>query len=73
MTHVAFGTSRFLLSSNVVVLVSPCVSERVGQMGGSSGVSTTNGALLEVTLEDVTSRERIAAQNTHVRSITSVA
>jgi hypothetical protein len=48
------------------------VSLRVGQVTGSGGVSTTDRTLLEVTLQDVTSRKRIAAKHTHVRAVASV-
>ena len=45
---------------------------RMGQMAGSSWVSAADGALLEVTLENVTSGESIAAQNTHIRAVSGV-
>ena len=48
------------------------VSLRVGQVASSGGVSTTNGALLEVTLQDITSRKRIAAKDAHVGAVTGV-
>ena len=38
-------------------------SGRTMSLAGSSGVPPTDGALLEVTLQDVTSRKRITAQN----------
>jgi len=48
------------------------VGLRVGQVTSSGGVSTTDGALLEVTLQDITSRKRIAAKHTHVGAVTGV-
>lgn len=44
----------------------------VRQMAGSSGVAATNGALLEVSLENVTAGERIMAKEAHVGSIAGV-
>jgi hypothetical protein len=48
------------------------VSLRVGQMARSGGVSTTDGALLEVALQYVTSRKRITAKHTHVRAVAGI-
>lgn len=48
------------------------VSLRVGQVASSCGVSTANGALLEVALQNVTSRKRITAKHAHVGAITSI-
>ena len=45
---------------------------RVRQVGRASRVAPTYGALLEVTLQNVTTRESVLAENTHVRPITSV-
>ena len=45
---------------------------RMGQMAGSSWVPAADGALLEVALENVTSGESIAAQNTHIRAVSGV-
>lgn len=45
---------------------------RVGQMASARGVAAADGALLEVTLEDVASGEGIPAEDTHVGAITSV-
>lgn len=44
----------------------------VGQVARPSRVAAANGALLEVTLQNVTPGERIIAENTHVWSVTSV-
>ena len=41
-------------------------------MAGASWVAATNGALLEVSFEDVGSAERIVAQHTHVGAISGV-
>lgn len=48
------------------------VSLGVGQVASSGGVSTADRALLEVTLQDITSRKRIAAKDTHVRAVAGV-
>jgi hypothetical protein len=61
-------SSSLLLS--LLVLLN--VGLGVGQVAGAGGVAAADGALLEVTLEDVTSRERIAAQDTHVRAVAGV-
>jgi hypothetical protein len=45
---------------------------RMRQVASSSGVATADRTLLEVTLEDITSREGIAAENAHVWAITGV-
>ncbi|KAI6751599.1 hypothetical protein HG531_006295 [Fusarium graminearum] len=45
---------------------------RMRQVAGSGGVATADRTLLEMTLEDITSREGIAAENTHVWAITGV-
>lgn len=42
------------------------------QMACTSGIATTNGALLKVALQDITSRKRVAAKNAHVRTVTSM-
>lgn len=44
----------------------------VRKMANARRVAAANGALLEVTLEDVTSREGIPAKYTHVRTVASV-
>lgn len=41
-------------------------------MTGSRGVSATDGALLEVSLQNVTAREGVAAEDAHVWAVTSV-
>jgi hypothetical protein len=48
------------------------VSLRMRQVTRSGGVATTDRALLEVTLQDITSREGVAAENAHVWAITGV-
>ena len=45
---------------------------RVRQMAGPGGVSTADRAFLEVALEDIASRKRIAAENAHVWAVASV-
>lgn len=42
------------------------------QMAGSSGVTATNGALDEMALQNITSREGITAQDTHIRAVAGV-
>jgi len=41
-------------------------------MTGTCWVTTTNGAFLEMSLQNITSGEGIAAQNTHIWSVSSV-
>lgn len=48
------------------------VSLRVGQVARSRGVPTTDGALLEVALQDVTSGKRITTKHAHIRAVASV-
>jgi hypothetical protein len=48
------------------------VGVRVRQVGRSGWVTTSDRALLEVALQNITPRERILAKNTHVRAITGV-
>lgn len=64
------GHVSSLLGLGLLVLLN--VSLRVGQVASSRGVTTADGALLEVTLEDITSGKRIAAQDTHVRAVAGV-
>lgn len=45
---------------------------RVLQMTGPRWITAANGAFLEMTLEDVTARKRIIAQEARVRPVTSV-
>lgn len=45
---------------------------RVRQMAGPGGVSTADRAFLEVALEDIAPRKRIAAENAHVWAVASV-
>lgn len=42
------------------------------QMAGASGVAATNGALDEMALQDITSREGITAQDTHIRAVAGI-
>lgn len=46
---------------------------RVGQMARARGVAATDGALLEVPLQDVTAREGVAAESAHVWTVTGMA
>jgi hypothetical protein len=55
-----------------VAILSLQVTLGVLKMSETGWITTTNRALLEVALENVTSGERIFAQNTHVRPITGV-
>ena len=66
VVHVALGEG-FLRSS---ILLDMRMGMR--KMAGSSGVSAANGALLKVTLENVTAGKRIATQHAHVRAVASV-
>lgn len=71
LVHVALGAhAGRLLGLGLGILLN--VRMRVREMASSSGVTTANGALLEVTLQNVTSRERIAAEDAHVRAVASV-
>lgn len=42
------------------------------QVTGTGRISTTDGTFLEVSLEDITSRKRIAAENAHIWSVASM-
>lgn len=64
----AIFKSGLLLSLSILLHV----SLGVRQVAGASGVTTANGALLEVTLENVASGEGVPAEDTHVGAITSV-
>lgn len=48
------------------------MSVGVRQVSRASRVTPTDGALLEVTLQDITAGEGVLAENTHVRAITGV-
>lgn len=61
-----------LAHGSLLLLVLLDMRLRMRQVAHTSRVSTANGALLEVTLQDVASREGVAAENTHVRAVTSV-
>lgn len=41
-------------------------------MAHARGVSSSDGALLKVSLEDVTAGKRIAAQHAHVRAVAGI-
>ena len=41
-------------------------------MTGTCRVTTTNRALLKVTLQDITPREGVSTEHTHIRAVTSV-
>lgn len=58
--------------SSILLLVPLNVRKRVRKVAHAAGVAAADGAFLEVTLQDITSRERIAAEHTHVRAITRV-
>lgn len=62
------NSGRLLLGGGILL----DVSLGVRQVGGTAGVSAADRALLEVTLENVASGERIAAQDTHVRAVARV-
>lgn len=44
----------------------------MGKMTGTCWVTTTNGTLLEVALQDVTAGEGVSAKHTHVWTISGV-
>lgn len=69
VVQVAAVLHRGLLLGLLVLLD---VSLGVGQVAGAGGVATADGALLEVTLEDVASRKGVAAEHTHVGAVASV-
>lgn len=67
--HVVHLTFNGLLLSSSILLD---VRLRVRQMARTRRVATSNRALDEVTLEDVATREGVAAQDTHVGAIAGV-
>lgn len=69
LVHLALASDSGLLGSLSVLLN---VSLRVRQVASASRVTTTDGALLEVALEDIRARESVTAQNTHVRAVASI-
>lgn len=64
------------LLAEVTNLPSPSMilnmSLRMGQVAHSVGISTANGALLEVALQNITSRKGILAKYTRIRAVTSI-
>lgn len=60
--------SSLLLSLGILLHM----SLGVRQVASAGGVTTANGALLEVTLENVASGEGVPAEDTHVGAITGV-
>ena len=48
------------------------MSLRVRQVASSSGVAAANGALLEVTFQDITPGESVSTKYAHIRSVASV-
>ena len=69
VVHVTLvGEASSLLGLSILLNV----GLRMRQVAGSSGVATTNGALLEVTLQNITSRKRITAKHTNVGAIAGV-
>lgn len=69
LVHVTIGHTSSLLRLGVLF----DVRLRVGKVGSSGGVATADGALLKVALQDITARKGVAAENTHVGTVTSVA
>lgn len=49
-----------------------CVPSLMRQMVGSGGITAPDGALLEVSLQNVTAREGVFAEMTHIRAVSSV-
>lgn len=66
MIHITLGG---LLS---ILLLLLNVRLGVRQMAHARGISSSNRALLEVSLEDIAAGKRIAAQHAHVRAVTGV-
>lgn len=68
VVHIATLTHSLLLSLRVLL------DMRLGvrQMAGTGRVTATNGALDKMTLQNITSREGITAQDTHVRAVAGV-
>ena len=48
------------------------MSSRITQMTCAGGVASSDGAFLEVPLEDVGAGEGVIAEHTHVGTVTSV-
>jgi len=48
------------------------VGLRMRKMASSGGVTPSDRAFLEMTLQDVTAREGIATKNAHIRTVSSV-
>ena len=48
------------------------VSTLVRQMVGSGRIAPSDGAFLEMSFEDITARERVLAEVTHVRSVARI-
>jgi hypothetical protein len=46
---------------------------QAGQVARARGVAATDGALLEVPLQEIIAREGVAAENAHVWTVTGVA
>lgn len=44
----------------------------MGEMVSSSGVASSDGALLEMSLQNVTAREGVFAQMAHIRAVSGV-
>ena len=68
MAHIAAFSHSLLLSLGVLLHV----GLGVRQVAGASRVTTTNGALDEMALQNITSREGVTAQDTHVGAVASV-
>lgn len=62
-----------LTHGSLLLLVLLHMSLGVRQVADTGGVSTANRALLEVTLQNITTRKSVAAENTHVGTVTRVA
>lgn len=66
--HIASLTHSLLLSLRVLL----DMSLGVRQMAGASGVAATDGALDKMALQNITSREGITAQDTHIGAVAGV-
>lgn len=69
LVHLALASDYGLLGCLRILFN---VSLGVRQVAGASRVTATDGALLEVALEDIRAREGVTAQNTHVGAVAGI-
>jgi hypothetical protein len=70
--HVAIGTDAAAGAALLSVRILLDVRLRVRKVAHALGVAAPDRALLKVTLEDVTARKRITAENAHVRAVAGI-